>query len=144
MSTERFVTKSGESWNWCRAGDVGMSCEGQKGWKSLWSLHGTLDQTRGTEQWHCWEKQEALGYSCWRWEYFSSHLVLVNVPTPEAFRALSEQRSYSSSHSFTSYVPSQEENTPGEMLGILIFHHIAQGWLKKIPNKPKQTKNVLY
>lgn len=87
------------------------------------------------------EKQEALEYSCWRWEYFSSHLVLVSVSTPEAFRALSEQRSYSSSRSFTSYVPSQEENTLREMLGILMFCHIAQqGCLKKIPNRPNRQK----
>lgn len=51
LSIGRFVTKSGESWDWCRAGDVGMSCEGQKGLERFGShcgaLHGTLDQTRG-------------------------------------------------------------------------------------------------
>lgn len=101
----RFVTKCGESWNWGRAGDVGVRCEGQKGWERLEAtVQLCMGQKQGTEQSvTLLRKAGSLQYwQCWRWEYFSSHLVIVNMCTPEAFRAHSEQRSYSSFHSFTS------------------------------------------
>lgn len=136
MSIGKFVTKSGQSWNWCRAGAGGMRF-GKVG-SHCAALYRTLNKGRDTEQsvtplrkagvtgifiaisTHAGDGN--VSAAC-------SHLVIVSMSTPEAFGAQKEQRSYSSSHSFTSYVHSVhslEGNTPGEMLGIQTFRHIAQ------------------
>lgn len=128
----RFVTKRGESWSWGRAGDVGMRCGGQR-----YQLKVYLERLEITVQLcmgHLGKPGAEKSRSHWNIIHAGdgnilaacSHLVIVNMSTPEAFRASSNQRSYSSSHSFTSYVHSQEENTPKEMLGIRTFRHIAQ------------------
>lgn len=154
VSMRRFVTKCGESWNWCRTGDMRMRCEGQKGLERLETTvqlcmghlaKGVAQSNQGKK---IREKQESLQYwQCWRWEYFSSlqpsgyrqHVYSWGLQSTQGAQILQLFPF------FTSYAPSQEENTPEEMLGIQTFRHIAQqGWLKKIPNKPKQTKNLFY